>query len=39
MFVEGSGDDNWPKRHETPHLGLHVSFFFPFVVILVYLMM
>ena len=39
MLAEGNDDDNWPKRRETRRLGLHVSFFFVFVVLSVYLTM
>ena len=38
MLAEGNDDDNWPKQRETRRLGLHVSFFFVFVVFSVYLM-
>ena len=39
MLVEGNNDDNWPKRRVSRRLGLHVSFFFAFVVFPVYLTM
>ena len=39
MLAEGNDYDNWPKRPETRHLGLHVSFFFALVVFSVYLTM
>ena len=39
VLAEGNDDDNWPKRHVSRRLGLHVSFFFVFIVFSVYLTM